>query len=229
MEIAYYLQPNPVAADPNSHSARVLPHTIFDTDGIIKKMTQRGTGCTEADIRAVLHIYYEVVSDEVSYGNHVNTPLANYKPGIVGVFASAADSFDSSRHEIKANISSGVLMAQKMKVSTVTKIRKPEPKPFILEYIDVNSGLSNSKVTSGGMGLITGEELKFNPENVEEGIFFVNGTTTKVAVIGTRTEGKLMFTVPTLPAGNYSLEVRKAYQTTSAIRSGALPKVLVVS
>lgn len=71
-----------------------------------------------------------------------------------------------------------------------------------------------------------GEELKFNPANAAEGIYFVapDGTATKVDIIASRTEGRLMFSVPgTLATGSYTLEVRKGYGSTNiVVRTGSL-------
>jgi hypothetical protein len=76
MPIKYYLQPNPVTPDPNDQSARVLPNASLTLEDIIAKMMLRGTTVTEADTRAVLNLFFDVVSDEVADGNFVNLPLA---------------------------------------------------------------------------------------------------------------------------------------------------------
>ncbi|MBY0425491.1 MAG: DUF4469 domain-containing protein, partial [Cytophagales bacterium] len=66
-----------------------------------------------------------------------------------------------------------------------------------------------------------------------EGIYFIpvlGGTETKVTVIATRTEGKLMFSIPaTLTPGGYKLQVRKAYGTANTIRTGELSETLTVA
>ncbi len=76
------------------------------------------------------------------------------------------------------------------------------------------------------------DELKFNKENKQEGIFFINeidAVTTKVTVISIPTEGKLMFQIPVgLTAGKYRLEVRKAYTNEKIIRLGVLSDILFV-
>jgi hypothetical protein len=80
--------------------------------------------------------------------------------------------------------------------------------------------------------VIIGSELKFNTANVAEGIFFVNVATnaeTKVTEVAQRTEGKLMFMIPsTLVAGTYYVEVRKAYTSSNSIRSDAFETNLTV-
>lgn len=87
-------------------------------------------------------------------------------------------------------------------------------------------------MTFGGIGQIVGEELKFDPTNAAEGIYFVaaNGTASKVIVVASRTEGKLMFDIRTLAVGTCTLEVRKGYGTMSPkVRTGILQDALVIN
>ena len=206
---------------------------MHDTASITKEMLKRGSTITEADIMAVLKVLFEVVSDEVAEGNSVNLPIVNIKPGINGVFKNAADVFDPSRHIKKANLSSGILLTQKMNAAKVEKSTQALPTPALVQFTDVNTQNTNSIVTPNGIGQIVGGELKFNSANDAEGIYFVatDGTTTKVTIMASKTEGKLIFSIPsTLTAGNYTLEVRKGYGTTNlVVRSGTLLDTLQVS
>ncbi len=233
MAIKYYLQPNPITPDPNDQSARVVSNQVHDVESITKEMLRRGSTITEADVRAVLKVFFEVVTDEVAEGNNVNLPLVNIKPGIGGVFSNATDSFDPSRHFKKANLSAGVLLNEKMSFAVAEKITQPLAAPVLIEFSDINSQTTNSILTRGGIGQIIGEELKFNPSNALEGIYFIaaNNTATKVNIVASRTEGKLVFSIPsTLTPGSYTLEVRKGYGTTTpVVRSGSLADTLQVT
>ena len=233
MAIKYYLQSNPITTDPNDQSARVVSNHVHDVDSIIVEMLRRGSTITEADARAVLKVFFEVVTDEVAEGNNVNLPLVNIKPGIGGVFINATDSFDSSRHIKKANLSAGILLNQKMNLATVEKITQPTSAPVLIQFTDVNKQTTNSILTPSGIGQIVGEELKFNPANALEGIFFVDntGSATKVTVIASRTEGKLVFSIPaSLTTGSYILEVRKGYgKTSQVLRAGSFSDTLQVA
>jgi hypothetical protein len=155
----------------------------------------------------------------------------NIRVGISGVFTSITDSFDPSRHSIRATLSPGLLLSEKMQKVRLEKTLQPLPSPVILEFLNINTNTTNSVLTPGGIGQIVGEELKFNPNNPQEGIFFVaaDGTETKVQIIASRTEGKLVFSIPTLPAGNYTLEVRRAYTKENIIRKGVLSDTLTVA
>lgn len=231
MSIKFYLQPNPVTPDPNDQSARVVANENFDFEAIIKRMLRTGTTVTEADVRAVITVFFDEVTDLVANGNTVLLPLVNIRPGIKGVFTSAADNFDSSRHIKKASLSPGVLLAKKMEEAQVEKISGYKPSPELIEFMDINTQTANSLLTAGGLGRIIGSELKFNPENPLEGLFLVNsaGTDTKVNVFATRTEGTLLFSIPTpLAAGTYTPEVRKGYGTTANLRTGVLNDTLTL-
>lgn len=233
MAIKYYLQPNPITPDPNDQSARVISNQVHDVESITKEMLRRGSTITEADVRAVLKVFFEVVTDEVAAGNNVNLPLVNIKPGINGVFTNATDSFNPSRHIKRASISSGTLLTQKLNNALVEKTIHAQTTPAIIQFTDVNTQTRNSILTPGGIGQVVGEELKFNSDNVAEGIYFVaaDGTATNVNIIASRTEGKLVFSIPTtLATGFYTLEVRKGYGTTNVVlRSGSLQEGLQVS
>jgi DNA-binding domain/Domain of unknown function (DUF4469) with IG-like fold len=232
MAIKYYLQPNPFTPDPNDQSARVVSNQVHDLESITKEMLKRGSTVTEADILAVLKVFFEVVSDEVAEGNNVNLPLVNIKPTISGVFSSSTDSFDASRHITKASITGGILLNKKMNNAKVEKTTQATAAPALIAFTDVNSQSTNSILTSGGIGQIIGEELKFNLDNAAEGIYFVaaDGTATKVTVVASRTEGKLVFSIPTLAVGTYTLQVRKGYgSATIAVRTGSLQDALVRS
>lgn len=231
MTIKFYLQPNPITPDPNDQSARVVANQSIDMEGIISRVLKRGTLVTETDIRAVLTIFFDEVTDLVADGNTILLPLVNIRPGIKGVFTSASDSFDSARHSKKASLSPGTLLTKKMEDAQVEKITGYQPSPELLEFMDINTQTANSLLTPGGLGRITGSELKFNPANPLEGLFFVNstGAETKVSVFATRTEGTLLFSIPaTIGVGSYTPEVRKGYGQTANLRTGVLNDTITV-
>jgi len=225
------LQPNPITPDPNDQKARVQPNATLGIDEIVKRIVKRGTTLTETDVRAVLRLSFDEIADAVAEGNNVNLSLVNIKPSVQGVFDSVNDSFDDSRHTVRASVSAGIGLQQKMGTASVEKMGSSIVSPDIVDFNDVRTN-SHTQASKGGIGVITGSELKFNPANATEGIFFVNNATnaeTKVTEVAQRTEGKLMFMIPsTLVAGSYFVEVRKAYTNANSIRSDAFETNLTV-
>jgi hypothetical protein len=100
---------------------------------------------------------FDVITDEVANGNNITLPLVNIRPSIIGVFASAADSFDAARHIKRASLTSRLLLATKMQNAKVEKLTAQLPSPILVEFLDVNSATANSLLTPGGIGSITGE------------------------------------------------------------------------
>jgi len=229
----YYLQKNPITSDPNDHSARVVVPNNLDLESIIKEMQKRNSSLTRSDILSSLALFFEVTTDEVAEGNTVSLPIAVFRPSIRGVFKDATDVYDEKRHEKRASVSQGTLMASKMKNAPVEKVTEPLPQPAPLHFEDVVTDTINSKVTPGGIGIIKGEELKFDQANEQEGIFFVGNDsegTFKVSVLAKVTSGTLIFSIPTdLAAGDYEVEVRKNYASGNKLVSGRLYETLSVS
>lgn len=231
MAIKFYLQPNAITPDPNDQIARVSTPATLTEDDIIKECLRRGTTLTEPDLRATLNLLFTVMTDVVADGNSIVTRLANIRPGISGVFTSATDTFDSSRHSKRATLSAGTMLYDKMQAAKVEKIASGIPAPDLQEFLNVKSGTTNDMLTPGSIGQLVGSELKFNPENAEEGIYLTHeaGTETKVTELAIRTEGKLLFTIPAgLATGGYQIEVRKGYGKTASIRTGVLHKQLQI-
>lgn len=231
MPIKFYLQPNPITPDPNDQVARVSTNVTLTEDDIIKACLKRGTTLTEPDLRATINLLFTVISDEVADGNSVVTRLANIRPSITGLFSSATDTFDSARHSKRATLSAGTMLYDKMQQAKVEKISSGMPSPDLQEFLNVKSGTTNNLLTPGSIGQLVGSELKFNPANAEEGIYLTHetGTETKITELAIRTEGKLLFTIPTgLVTGGYEIEVRKGYGKTATIRTGVLHKQLQI-
>ena len=233
MPIPYYLQDLPITPDPNDKSGRVEQRGTLDEDAVLAEMLKRGTGLSKQDILAVVDLYTDVVSDLVQEGFTVNSRLANFRPSLKGVFRSATDPFDPSRHQFRASISEGLMLKKKMREATGERQTASIPAPVIIEYFDHATSIANGPLTLGNIGEITGEDLKFNQSRNGDGIFLIRETDaseTRVQSLSVRTDGKLMFLVPaSLAADDYFLEVRRSYRSPTDIRIGRLNEILTVS
>jgi hypothetical protein len=225
MSVKFYLRPNKLGTAPGTQSAHVMSPNVLNSEHIIQEILQRHSTITEADVRAVLTVFYTVVSDEVAEGNTVNLPIVNLRPGITGTFESKTDRFDPTRHKGKVRASAGILVKQKVAGLKFVKANKPPRAPLPVMFKDVSSEQSGI-LTPGSIGIIYGEELKFNPSNPIEGIFLISqdGEEIKITHVATRTLKKLMFQIPdSLSPGKYTIEVRRAFGTINPIlRSGML-------
>jgi hypothetical protein len=232
MPIKYHLHQYAIAKNADSYKAVIIPNTIHDLSGIISQMLQRGTTLSEADILASLHLFFEVVTQEVQEGNHVNLPIVNIKPSISGQFTNRTDSFDVARHTLKASASAGILLKNTIKNATVEKLNKSLTVPILNAFSDFQSETINDTVTPNSIGQIVGNHLKFNPANPSEGLFFVNAAneTFKATVFATLHPRKLIFTIPaTMLVGSYTVILKKAFgKPETTLRKGVLPFTLKV-
>jgi len=232
MTISYVLFENHLTSDPDDYMARVQPSAISEQKQVVERMIQAGSTVTRADIYSVLEDYYSTVENMVLEGHNVNTPLANFRTTIKGVFQGAGDGFDASRHRIVATIAPGKRLRNVIAIrAQALKGEMTKPKPNPVEYYDVASGNQrNTSLSPNGFGRLLGHRLKFNTSDENQGIFFLaeDGTATRVTVIGQNKPAELMFSVPALPAGEYTLEVRAVFGDDD-LRTGSLDAVLMVA
>ena len=232
MPVTYYLQPNPVTPDPNDQSARVVTAGNLTADDLAAELVKRGNASSKAQAAGIINGFLDLVAEKVAEGFAVNNSLFTARPGINGVFTDLTDTFDAARHVLRGNLSPGPGLEEAMRTATTQKTTKAEPAPVILSFINKNTGGINATVTSGGIGLLVGEQLKFDPAVATAGIYFVpaTGSAVKVTTIASRTEGELLFQVPTLAAGTWHIEVRRSYGTTNPVlRTGQLSAALTVA
>jgi len=233
MSINYVLLENRLTTDPDDYMARVQPVGTADMETIIERMIQQGSTVTRADIVSVLEDYHTAIENLVLEGMNVNTPLANFGVSIKGIFQGVTDTFDPARHQLSAAVTAGARLRKTLRErGQVAKQETAKATPNLLEYVDLNTGERNGPLTPGGMGEIIGHRLKFDPTDLQQGIFFIaeDGTETRVAIVGQNKPGDLMFLVPdSLTSGEYRLEVRTVFKGGSEIRSGALDVTLTVS
>lgn len=226
MPVRFYLQPNPVTSNPHDQYARVSVNQTFTQDDIVKQAILRGTTLTETDLRAAMNLVFTVVADAVANGNAVLLPLVNIRPSISGNFKDISDSFDSKRHSKGAAVSTGMLLNRKMQEAAMEKIGRRQPMPALLAFKDVSSGSINQLITGGGIAQLAGSGLKFDQANGDEGVFLLHTlsqTLTKITILATLTDTRLIFKIPeNLATGLYLLQVRRAYCNNRQIRIGVL-------
>ncbi len=232
MNIPYYLQDLPIGPEPEHKVGKVQARGSLVESNVLDRMVQRGTGISREDMQATLDLYTKVVSDSLGDGYNVITRLANYRPGLKGVFNGATDPFDPKRHHFRASLSEGTDLRNKMRTASGERLVVPLPAPFLIQYMDYGSHTVDSILTPDNIGEINGQALKYDPANEDEGIFLVpeaGGDPIKVSTVSILTEGRLMFMVPSdLAVGEYIMEVRRGYTNEASIRTGTLHHTLTV-
>ena len=85
-------------------------------------------------------------------------------------------------------------------------------------------------LSPGGTAEISGELLKLDTTDPEQGIFFtLNGTTAKVNVVIHNLPSKLIFNIPQgLAPGDYQLEIRNRANSSTKLKSAIYDELLQV-
>ncbi len=233
MALQYYLVPNHITPDPDDYMAVSINPQTYTIEDVVEQMTREGSTITTAEALANFEEITRTIRGLVFQGHNVNTPLANFSPGMSGVFIGEEDRFDPARHSTKVNTSPGVRMRPQNGEIAVEKIAPRELLPVLRHYYDNSSETQNDMISAGLGARITGSHLKFDEEDANQGVFFVNTTDSTATRVESRMlrnkPGELIFLNPELPAGTYRLEVRSIINQTGEVRTGALSHELTVT
>lgn len=231
MPIRYVIHENSMPHDPEGHMAHVEPTYIADLDDIVDRIVGHGSTVARSDLYSSLADYEQAIVEFMREGIFVRTGLVNYHVGVRGLFRGTEDEFDPSRHEVIPQVIPTRRLRQAMQNhGGVVKQRSTRRRPSITHYVDVNSGTQDNTVTPGGSGRLTGYQLKFDPSDSQQGVFFVaqDGAETRVELPVRNMPREIIFVVPALGPGTYSLEVRVLFADAEGLRTGKLPESLTV-
>lgn len=104
--------------------------------------------------------------------------------------------------------------------------------PEIKTYFDGVSQETNNIITPGGSAIVKGENLQFDPEDPEQGVFFCDVHHPKRAIRALdfmrNSYNEVIFKIPQLESGQYILRLKTSNSDQSIKCSGALKQVLTV-
>jgi hypothetical protein len=234
MPIHYALFENNLTSDPSDYAAVVQPIDSADLEALVRRMIDRGSTTTRADILAVMEDAIGACESLLLDGMRINFGgLVELFPRVRGVFTGATDAFDAARHSVDVGANPGIRVRQTVRdQAAVVKDDAIKPAPNPLEYRDVGTDTTNDQVTPGNIGQLSGSRLKYDAAQPDEGVFFLptaGGAETKVSTVQKNKPGQVVFLVPALLApGTYHLEVRARVRGGTDLRSGRLDAVLTV-
>ena len=228
----YFLQQNRITPDPDDCVARVTQQETVSYTELIKMITRRGITITDTELTGAINEFVYTIIDVLNSGKAVDTPFARYKPSISGVFINKDDVFDPNRHAIKINCQPGKDIKVEAKNIVLEKVKYTSATPYIERILDYSSQEENYLISPGGAAEISGDLLKIDTTDAEQGLFFVkNGTTIKVQVIIRNLPSDIIFNVPTgMEQGEYQLEIRnKTNKNDKVLKNFLFPHLLTVN
>jgi hypothetical protein len=231
--VKYALKENKLGESSSGCLAIVSALGTASLDDIIGHIISEGTGLTRPQAMA----YFEKLTQSVEYfirlGFSVSTPLFRSRTSISGTFDNKYDSFDTARHRINVRTVSGLrLTALEKELSPVkTKFNRLFPLPEIVT--DASSETDNFKVTPGGLAVVRGSLLKFDPQDTQQGIFFVSvdnlAEEIRAEIYTTIRSNEINFQIPALEVKSYVLVVKSSHYSWSSVRKGEMEYILTVA
>jgi len=230
MALNFALHENHLTADPTDYMAVVQNQESKTVEDVIDMMISRGSTVTKGEALSTIEEYSLAIGQLVKEGFNINTPLFNISLSVKGVFMSEDENFNSSRHSVKINVSPGTRLKEMAAGVTVSRVQSVQPQPDPLFLDDLASGTRNDTLTPGNIAQLKGSRLKFDANDVAQGIFLIagDGTATRVTMVSRNKPSQLDFLVPTLAKGTYQLEVRAVLYNNSELRKGRISEELSV-
>lgn len=234
MAIRYALYPNTFRRrkPQQNYVARVHHTQSCDQKMLVEMITHHNRALPPTMVEAVLEEYYRAVEWAIEDGMRVNTPLIKIQASIQGTFAEEDERMYPGRQRIVLKAVPGKRLRSLIKRLKAQKVAPKYPCPEPKQLEDIFSDTSNRSITAGGIIRLRGKRLKFDPEDIQQGIFLIQAGGTKpirLAKAVTNTPSQLLMKAPDdLPAGEYTLEVHAIVGNSTEIRYGKLPHALTV-
>ncbi|MFA8300838.1 MAG: DNA-binding domain-containing protein [Hyphomicrobiales bacterium] len=172
MPIKYAIFPNNLTSNPNDKVAVVQRPNTIDTEGLIDEMSFSGE-VTKTQALGVLNEWKRTIMKKLSQGYNVHTDLIKYSLSISGPFENDEDHFIEGRNQVNINCSPNKKLKKVTNEIETQKVKGKRPSPSISKIVDTSSKKENESITEGMVAEIKGHLLKFNMEDEQQGVFFV--------------------------------------------------------
>ncbi|WP_269541399.1 DUF4469 domain-containing protein [Cerasicoccus fimbriatus] len=238
--LKYYLE-TIQSIDPNARSkhalvARAEGGKTVQGKRLHQRLAQR-TGLREHEVAAVLEALKEEVRDSLRQGERVNLQgLAQFMPGIKGLFRDYDDRVDPKRHQVKV----GVRLAPKLNRDINRQLhweRVERPldrlRPNVIAVFNARQGKPTA-VSPGANLKLYGARLKFNHAAPDEGVFLVppgqfHAQGIRMDEVVVNEPQWVIFQTPyDLPPGEYQIEVRSRLRDNTTVTVGVAPAPMLL-
>ena len=205
---------NRLTDDPDDCYADVKIRNSYTLKDLAKIVASKNSGMHPETVYAIAQQLDEAKVEAVLDGNSVSDSIIKISPRITGSFKNSKAPFDPAIHKRTVDLSiSSAFRAELEKVKVVMEGLRNQGAE-ITAVDDMESDLNDGTITIGGFIIISGDKLKVDEEDAEQGVFFIGSDEVahKSQKIKVNKPSQLIAKVPTsLSAGSYRLVVRTKY------------------
>jgi len=230
--IRYSLTKNEMNPDTDGFIAKIQQWKKTDFEDVLNYMTAEGSGLTRPQALAYFEKLMQTFEYFIETRGSVVTPLCHIQISVKGNFLDENDKFDSERHSIHLRIKPGTRLKELKTRLKLVKNNRPEIAPNPDSLFDIAGNTTNKFATPRSIATLKGKDLKFDPEDETQGIFFIPENQSKenfrVTLYSSIATTKIHFLIPDLPPGKYTIVVKSIMRRHKSIRSGILRQLITV-
>lgn len=216
------LYDNPLTPETNDFTGRVQLNGTLNNKSIAALIVKERTEYRQETIVNILELADAAKRNALSSGYAVHDGLAQMHPSVNGRFVGAQAQFDSKVHTVGVTMTAtGELRAAMAKASVVVQ-GVATTGPVINKVTDVYTNQESVVMTPGRNLKISGQRLKIvgdNPSVVGVWLIKADGSSQRILVdsrdVVDNTPTLLNIVIPTLPPGDYYVEVVTQYSSGS--------------
>jgi len=157
------------------HRAVVKSVGTVGQEELADLISKRVRNLPAVTVISVLRSVAEEIGYQLNNGCSVTLDFAKFRTSIKGKFQGPDDRFDKKRHSVEIKVNVGAALRRVIHARPFPR-KVPESMNFFIErYQDISSGKDNGTATPGGSAILHGKDLKFDPADEEQGVFYVSG------------------------------------------------------
>lgn len=218
-----WLKRNPLTHDiENDYTAEVsTAGKTLRNDGIAARIVAARSELRPETILSILTMRDEIVRDTLLQGTAVQDGCVRMAPRVGGSWIGASRAVDPAVHKPGLSISPTAEMRAVLEGVGVEVLGEKDSGAFIALVTDLSSGKTDGTITPDEDVAVTGDKIKIAPEDEAGlGVFFVDSNGTEHPVTRRLSENqpkKLLFRVPALAAGAYTLKVVTRFSNSTTL------------
>ena len=222
-EWPYYLIENTVTIEEGDKIAKVKTKTTKTIDDIAERIVKERTEYRKDTIVNILKMANDVKLEFFAQGEMVNDGVVIFAPTITGNFYENTG-FDDEKNNcvINTQVTGSVLDVTAQVKGTYSGLTVENGGASIDGVIDSTTGKTDGTITRGKVITVVGKKIRVVPEEGEPVQACIIFTNTQTGASGGITDAltindpsKLVFQLPSLPPGTYTLTIKTLFSTQS--------------